>query len=443
MLEGAILPNLLRMAAPNSFGFFVQASVSMVEAWYIGQLGTTSLAAIALVFPALMLMQMLSGGAIGGAVTSAIARSIGGGDVERAQKLVWHAFAIAGAASAAFLVLELAFGRALLVGLGARGEVLEQAVRYADILFGGCLFIWLMSLLGAVFRGMGDMKTPALMMIAGAAVQIPLSGALILGWFGAPQLGIAGGAVSVIAVSALNCVILSARLIYGHVAVPLRRAARQFRADLFADIFRVGALASLSPIFVVLTIGLLNSVMGDFGTAAIAGYGIGARLEFLLIPLVFGLGASMTSLVGVNIGAGNVERAERIGWTGGISASVLTGGVGLILAIQPGLWMNLFTQDASTYAAGATYLRIAGPAFFFQGLGLSLYFASQGAGTVLWPVIATILRFVVAAGAAFVGVHWFGMGLRFACACIAAGMVLYGVVTAASLHLGAWRSRVT
>ena len=128
MLEGAILPNLLRMAAPNSFGFFVQASVSMVEAWYIGQLGTTSLAAIALVFPALMLMQMLSGGAIGGAVTSAIARSIGGGEVERAQKLVWHAFAIAGAASAVFFVLDLAFGRALLVGLGARGEVDRKSV---------------------------------------------------------------------------------------------------------------------------------------------------------------------------------------------------------------------------------------------------------------------------------------------------------------------------
>ncbi len=200
MLEGAILPTLLRMAAPNSLGFLVQASVSMVEAWYIGQLGTTSLAAIALVFPALMLMQMLSGGAIGGAVTSAIARSLGGGDVERAQKLIWHAVAIAGAASAVFFLLDIAFGKQLLVGLGARGEVLEQAASYADILFGGCLFVWLMSLLGAVFRGMGDMKTPALMMIAGAAVQIPLSGALILGWFGAPQLGIAGGAVSVIAV---------------------------------------------------------------------------------------------------------------------------------------------------------------------------------------------------------------------------------------------------
>jgi putative MATE family efflux protein len=411
----------------------------MIEAWYIGQLGTTSLAAIALVFPALMLMQMLSGGAIGGAVTSAIAQALGRGNVERAQGLVWHACAIACAGAAVFFVLNLFFGRPLLVALGASGAVLEQATMYAGILFAGSLFIWLMALLGAVFRGMGDMKTPALMMIGGAMVQIPLSGALILGWFHAPQLGIAGGAVSVIVVSALNCVILLWRLTHGRVALPLRRAALRLRSELFADILRVGALASLSPIFVVLTIGLLNSVMSDFGTAAIAGYGIGARLEFLLIPLVFGLGASMTSLVGFNIGAGHVERAERIGWIGGTSAAVLTGGVGLLLAIAPGLWMNLFTQDPATYAAGATYLRIAGPAFFFQGLGLSLYFASQGAGTVLWPVVATILRFIVAAGVAAAGVRWFGLGLSFVCACIAAAMVVYGVLTAASLRFGAWR----
>lgn len=439
MVEGAILPMLLRMATPNAFGFFVQASVSMIEAWYIGQLGTTSLAAIALVFPALMLMQMLSGGAIGGAVTSAIAQSLGRDNVERAQGIVWHALAIACAGAAVFFVLNVAFGESLLVSLGARGLVLHQAASYADILFAGGVFIWLMALLGAVFRGMGDMKTPALMMIAGAAVQIPLSGALILGWFHAPQLGIAGGAVSVIIVSALNCAILLARLAYGRVTVPLRRTALRLRLELFGDILRVGALASLSPIFVVLTIGLLNSVMSDFGTAAIAGYGIGARLEFLLIPLVFGLGASMTSLVGFNVGAGNIDRAERIGWIGGASAALLTGGVGLVLAIAPGLWINLFTQDPATYAAGATYLRIAGPAFFFQGLGLSLYFASQGAGTVVWPVVATILRFIVAAGMAAAGVHWFHMGLGFACACIAAGMILYGVVTAASLRLGAWR----
>ena len=440
MLEEPALPMLLKMAAPNALGFVVQASVSMIEAWYIGRLGTVSLAAIALVFPWLMLMQMLSGGAFGGAVTSAIARSLGSGNTKRAEQLVWHALSIAVIAAAAFFILDLAFGERILVAVGARGEVLEQARSYAGILFGGCVFIWMMALLGAVFRGMGDMATPAFMMVAGAAVQIPLSGALILGWFGAPKLGIAGGAVSVVIVAALNCAVLLARLVYGGAAVPLRRAALALQRSLFGDILRVGALAALSPIFVVLTISLLNSVMAGFGTAAVAGYGIGARLEFLLIPLVFGLGASMTSLVGVNIGAGNAARAEHIGWTGGIAAATLTGLVGLVLAMAPGLWMNLFTDDPATYAAGAAYLQIVGPAFLFQGLGLSLYFASQGAGTVVWPVIATILRFVIAAGAAAAGVHWFDRGLDFVCSCIAAGTVAYGVITAASLRFGAWRA---
>jgi Na+-driven multidrug efflux pump len=296
-----------------------------------------------------------------------------------------------------------------------------------------------MSLLGAVFRGAGDMKTPALTMFVGAAVQIPLSGALILGWVGAPRLGIAGGAISVIAVASLNCVVLLARLAGRHSPLALRRDALRFEAVLFADILRVGALASLSPVFVVLTVGILNSVMASFGTAAVAGYGIGARLEFLLIPLVFGLGVSMTALVGVNTGAGNFKRAKRIGWTGGAAAALLTGIVGVVLTIAPGLWMNLFTDNPATYAAGATYLQIAGPAFLFQGLGLSLYFASQGAGTVLWPVIATILRFVLAGGAAVIDVRVLDMGLDYVCACIAAGMVLYGIITAASLHYGAWR----
>jgi Na+-driven multidrug efflux pump len=226
------------------------------------------------------------------------------------------------------------------------------------------------------------------------------------------------------------------------VAVPLRGALLPLRAPLFADIFRVGALASLSPVFTVLTISLVNGLISDFGAAAVAGYGISARLEFLLVPLVFGVGVSMTSLVGVNIGAGNIARAEHIGWVGGACAAVLAGCVGVVLALFPGLWVSLFTDDSDAFAAGASYLRIAGPAFALQGLGLALYFASQGARAVTWPVLATILRFVVAVGGAMIGVRWFGFGIEFVFACIALGMAIYGLMTAAALWLGAWRRPV-
>jgi Na+-driven multidrug efflux pump len=396
MLEAPPLRLLVRMASPNALAFLVQASVSMVEAWYIGRLGTASLAAIALVFPGLMLMQMLSGGAMGGAVTSAIARSLGAGQHERAQRLIWHALAIGVLAGAFFAAAWWLGGRALLLRLGAHDEVLVDALLYGNLLFTGCVLVWLSSLLNAVFRGMGDMQYPATLMLVGAAIQVPLSGVLVLGAFGVPSLGILGAAVSVLVVALVSTLLQLRRLASGKANLALRVDLLRFEWHLFRDILRVGAL-------------------------------------------VFGLGASMTSLVGVNIGAGQVARAERIGWIGAGCAAALTGGVGLLLALVPGLWMDLFTDDPATIAAGAAYLRIAGVAFLFQGLGLSLYFASQGAGAVFWPVVGTVVRFVVSVGGAYLAVRHFGTGLEGVYACIAAGMVLYGLITAASLYLGTWR----
>lgn len=439
MLEAPPLPLLLRMASPNAVAFLVQAAVGMAEVAFVGQLGTVPLAALALMFPGLMLMQMLANGAIGGAVSSAVARAMGAGDRVRAETLIWHALAIAGCAGIGFGLLYLGFGQRLLDALGPGEAVATAAGEYAVIVFGASVVLWVAALLSAVFRGMGNMRFPAALMIAGAVVQVPLAGALILGWFDLPSLGVRGAAVAVVTVAAVNSLILLARLAGGRADLRLSVAHLRLHAALFTDIFRVGALASLSPIFVVLTIGMTNALVGGFGVAALAGFGIVARLEFLLIPMVFGLGAAMTAMVGVNVGAGNIARAEHIGWLGGALAALVTGVVGLVLALFPGLWLDLFTDDPATWAAGAAYLRVVGPVFAFQGLGLSLYFASQGAGTVAWPVAATVLRFVIGVGGAALGVHAFDQGLAFIYACLAAGMLVYGGLTASSIRLGAWR----
>jgi len=439
MLEAPPLPLLLRMASPNAVAFLVQAAVGMAEVAFVGQLGTVPLAALALMFPGLMLMQMLANGAIGGAVSSAVARAMGAGDRARAESLIWHALVIAACAGLGFCGLYLGFGRGLIDALGPGDAVAAAAAEYAVIVFGASAVLWLAALLSAVFRGMGNMRFPAVLMIAGAVVQVPLAGTLILGWFGLPSLGIRGAALAVVAVAAVNSVILLARLAGGRADLRLALSHLRLRGALFADIFRVGALASLSPVFTVLTIGMVNALVGGFGVAALAGFGIVSRLEFLLIPMVFGLGAAMTAMVGVNVGAGNIRRAERIGWLGGGLAALVTGLVGLLLALFPGLWLDLFTDDAATRAAGAAYLQVVGPVFAFQGLGLSLYFASQGAGTVAWPVAATILRFVIGVGGAALGVHVFDRGLAFVYVCLAAGMLVYGGLTAGSIRLGAWR----
>jgi Na+-driven multidrug efflux pump len=311
------------------------------------------------------------------------------------------------------------------------------------VLFAGTIPVWTSALLNAVVRGTGDMRLPATLMIAGSIVQVPLSGALMLGWFGLPALGLPGSAIAVIAVALLTTVVLLVRLLRQDAPVRLARAALGLRRAHFADIFRVGLLAALSPVFVVLTIGSLNVLIGGFGVAALAGYGIVARLEFLLVPMVFGIGAALTSMVGINVGAGNLPRAERIAWLGGFTAAGLTGTVGLLLAFLPGLWLDLFTDDPAAWRAGASYLAIVGPVFLFQGLGLALYFASQGAGTVAWPVFATVLRFAICVGGAALGVRWFDQPLEFVYVCIAAGMAAYGALTAVAIAMGAWRNKGT
>jgi putative MATE family efflux protein len=331
---------ILRMASPSALAFLVQAGVSMAETGFIARLGLAPLAAMALMLPALMLMQMLANGAIGGAVSSAVARALGRGDRAAAGALIWHALAIAVLAAAVFAGIYAAFGRALLSATGAPAAVVDLAHGYGHVLFLGLAPIWVSALLTSVVRGTGDMQFPARLMIAGSLVQIPLSGALMLGVFGLPGLGLQGSAIAVIAVASVSCLVLVWRLRQPGRPVRLTLEGRKLRLAYFADILRVGALAALSPVSTVLTVALLNTLIGRFGVETLAGYGIVARVEFLLVPLVFGIGAALTALVGVNMGAGQVARAERIGWIGGASAAALAGIAGLVLAVAPGLWTD-------------------------------------------------------------------------------------------------------
>jgi hypothetical protein len=123
------------------------------------------------------------------------------------------------------------------------------------------------------------------------------------------------------------------------------------------------------------------------GPAAIAGYGTGAGLEYLLVPLIFGLGGPLVAMVGTSIGAENRERALRTAWIGATMAMVLTETIGLCAAAFPTAWLSLFDTNPQMLDPGARYLRAAGPFYGMFGLALSLYFASQGAGRLLWPLI--------------------------------------------------------
>ncbi len=436
LLHGRVVPTLLRLAWPNTLVMLAQASVGLIETWWVSHLGTDALAGMALVFPGFMMMQMLSGGAVGGGIASAIARALGAGRREDADALVLHALVINLLLGLAFTALLLGFGPALYAMLGGEGGSLRAALEYSDVVFGGAVLIWLSNAFASVLRGTGNMLLPSVSIIIGVVVLVPLSPLLIHGYGPVPGLGIAGGGWAVVAGTGLSTAILGWAVLSGRSIARLRWA--RLRWPLFRDILGVGAVASVSTLQTTLTITLTTAVVARAGGAdAVAGYGTGTRLEYLLIPLVFGLGAPLVALVGTNIGAGQGPRALRIALTGGALAFVAAEAVGLAAAAWPEAWLGLFGHDPRMLETGAAYLQIVGPAYGFFGLGLSLYFASQGAGKLGWPLLAGLIRLVVAVGGGWVALHLTG-SLTWVFAALAAGLVAYGVVLVAVIRGGAW-----
>ena len=437
LLARPILPTLLRLTLPNLAAMLVTALVAISETAYVGILGTTQLAAIALVFPMVMLMQMMSAGAMGGGVSSAISRALGAGDEARAEALALHAIVIGAVAGSAFSLLFFVFGPATFQALGGRGAVLDHAITYASVALVGVVPIWLLNTLASIARGSGNMRVPSLTQLLAAALQIGLGGALGLGIGPIPRFGLAGVATGLVIGFAAGSLFLLWFLHSGRARVRLRFRGIGLSREMFFVILKVGTLAAYSPLQMVLTVLVLTALVARFGTEALAGYGIGARLEFLLVPIVFAVGVASVPMVGMAIGAHDIARARRVAWTAAGLATLVLGGLGLTVAAFPDVWSARFTQDAGVRAAADLYLRLAGPGFAFLGLGMALYFASQGSGKVLGPVLASTLRLaVIAIGGWFLAASAAPLWTLFAL--VAVSMLAYGLTTAAAVYVTPW-----
>lgn len=437
LLAAPILPTLLRLTLPNTVAMSATALAAVAETAYVGLLGVEPLAAMALAFPMIMLMQMTSAGAMGGGVSSAIARALGGGDIARANALALHAVVIAVCAGVFFTAFFWLLGPMIYQVLGGRGETLGQAVLYSNTVFSGAIAVWLFNTLSSVLRGTGNMAVPSALGLVAAVFQIMIGGTLGLGLGPVPRLGMMGVALGQVIAFSLGTLYLAWHLLAGRTRLRLSPGSFKAQGEMFADILKVGAMASLSSLQTVLTILIFTGLVARFGTVALAGYGIGARLEFLLIPIAFSVGVASVPMVGMAIGARDVARARRVAWTAGGLAFAALGVIGLLVILLPDAWSGLFTEDAAVIAAARQYLIAAGAGFPFFGLGLCLYFASQGAGRLVGPVLAGTLRLMlVALGGWLLTAQAAPVWTLFALA--GSAMAIYGLATLAAVRFTRW-----
>jgi len=441
LLHGPVAPQLLRLAWPVLAVLALQTFIGVTETWFVSFLGTDALAGVALVFPLFMLMTMMSNGGIGGGVSAAIARALGAGRRADAGALAAHAVVLALAFGAAFMLGALAGGPALFRRMGAEGQTLANAVLYANMVFLAAIPGWVANLLAAALRGAGNVRVPAIVTAAGSLATLVLSPLFIFGWGWVPGMGVAGAGLALICFNLGSALALA--LYMRSDASPLRLGPAPLERRLFADILRVGLPSAVGTVVANLSVVLTTALVGAFGSEAIAGYGLASRLDYLLIPLLFALGTASVTMVGTSVGAGQLARARRIAWTGALLSALATGVIGLAAALFPQAWMQLFSSDVVVLESGAAYLTRVGLLYALFGVGMSLYFASQGAGRMAWPFAAGIVRLLIVLAAGGYWVHGLHGSLEGLYWIVAASYLAFGALNLIAMASGlGWGRRL-
>ena len=430
-----LLAPLARLAVPTVAVMFLVTALSIAETYFVSTLGTEAVAAASLVVPVALLVTMVSNGGIGGGVSSAIARARGARDQARAESLLWHALVLGAFLGVVTSILAWTSGPALYAALGGRGASLTSAIAYSNVLFGGAVASWILMTMQAALRGAGNVKLPALVVAGSVVAGLIISPLLITGAFGWPGLGVVGAGVAQVTTTVGGVIVMMVYL--RSRSATLRLRLLPLSAARFAEILFIGLPSSLNAMLSALALTAATAAAGAYGSNALAGYGIASRLETLLVPILFGFGTAALTLVGTSLGAGDVVRARSAAITNALFVALTLEALGLAVAIQPGTWLGLFTNDAAVIAAGSDYLRIIGPSFGLNAAAMEFYFAGQGARKILWPMVGTVLRLAIALLAVAL-VRAGRIDLKDAFVIIAVGIATSATVSVAGFRFTRW-----
>ena len=438
ILNGSIKKMLFKLAGPNMVSVLFMLVVGFAEPFFAGQLGIIQLASVAITYPLVSLSGMIGAGAVGGGVVSSLSRSIGKNDLDRANVVIWHSFIIYCVVSIIFFIVFVFFSRNLFIAMGVEESVVEKAVGYSRLFFILSPSIFLFYLMMSIYRSFGDYQFLAVINVLLGMLQLFLSGALSLGWFFFPSLGVNGLALAFVIPQGMAGILMFISILFGK--YPIRFKILALRKEIFVDILNVGGLGAINSTSIALTMVFTTAFISRFGTEAIAGYGVCARLEQTLIPLSFGVGGVLTSCVGTNFGANQFYRARKSAWLGATFIASIAAIAGVTFSIFPNLWLDFFTTDLDAYIIGALYLSIVAPFFPLFAFGKTLYFASQGTGKMLIPISGAITRLIIVMIFGFICI-FFELEIKFLFFIIGIAMSSVGLILTLNMFGSVWNPK--
>jgi len=392
--SGSIVKHLKEVAVPTSVGFLFYTFYNVVDTYFAGTISSTALAALTLSFPLYFILISLSVG-ISTGTTVVISNALGEGDKAFARLACVQALLLSFFISFFVSVFGVNISRPLFSYLGAEGEYLKQTLLYIDVLLYGSIFFVFVNVLNGILIAQGQTKPYRNCLIASFFLNLILDPLFLYGGFGIPAMGVAGIALATLATQCVSALYLFNEVTKGDLLQ--LEGIRSFipKKSALIPLLYNGLPSALNMMSVALGVFIINYFISDFGEEVMAAFGVGMRVEQILLLPVIGLSSATLTIVGRNNGAGLKKRvysvwetAIKVGAWFSIPSTIL------LLAFAEPL-ISFFSNDTKVVSEGVLYLRISSLAFFaYASLFVSVS-ALQGVKRPVFVIVLGVIRQII------------------------------------------------
>jgi len=393
LLKGNIAGNIIRLGFPIMLTNLIENAYNIVDMIFVGRLGAAALAGVSMGGILMSLTWTLLVGLMIGS-SAFIARYYGAGDETMINRVVVQSLILSAIVSLMLTAYGLWGVGPTLKLLGAEAEVLELGTRYAGIVFVFGFSHVFLYVVNAIFRGSGDTKTPMLTLGISSVINIVLDPLLIFGLGPFPELGVEGAAIATVIGQAVGAGLNLYILYHGYSRIRLKQAAFVLDPQVLRNIVRVAVPGSLQVLMTSISGLVLMRLVTPFGTAAVAAFGIGMRLDIMVMLPGWAMGASVATILGQNLGAGQPKRAEQTGWVGSFMYLAIL--IVLVAGLQFGAEtvIAIFNRQADVVAIGSSYIRIVSLGYLGLAFAIIPGMAMNGAGYSHIPMLVNFISLI-------------------------------------------------
>jgi putative MATE family efflux protein len=410
ILKGTIWKSLIKLSLPIVLAHFFQTLYSIADAFWLGKVGKTALAAPTITFNVIfIIIAIASGLSIGG--TTLLAQYKGAGKEKKVNETATNTFAMIGLISIFLGVIGYLFSPQLLRLLQTPSDAFPETLNYMRIMFIGIPFMFGFFIYRGLMQGYGDTISPMKVIAFTVILNAILDPLMIFGWGPFPKMGVAGAGIATVFSHFIASVIGFLYMVSGRYGLKMSFKSFRFDGTIIKSILKIGMPVAFSQTGTSLGFTLLMGIVNTFGTSVVGAFGIGNRIISLLVMPSMGLAQGSSTIVAQNIGADQVDRAERSVWIAVWINTVFTFVFTTLLTFYGGSVVRFFINDPEVIEIGHRMFKIISYSVLFFSVMMVFTGAFQGSGHTVPVFIMQMVRL------------W---GLRIPCVLLLSKFLQYG-----------------